>query len=50
MSVKYMQLLAIQPLPIYGIVAKRPSCELVLCLAGCFIIKRRKDNLEGRGV
>lgn len=34
MSVKYMQLLAIQPLPIYGIVAKRPCCELVPCFAG----------------
>lgn len=50
MSVKYMKLLAVQPLPIYGIVAKMPCCELVPCFAGCFMTKSRKDNVEGLGV
>lgn len=50
MSVQYMQLLAIQPLPIYGIVAKRPCCDLVLCFAGCFITKSRRENVGELGV
>lgn len=49
-SVKHMQLLAIQSLAICGIVAKRSCCELVLCFADCFITKSRKDNVEGLGV
>lgn len=39
---KYMQLLGIQLLISYGIVAKRPRCELGLHFAGCFITKTRK--------
>ena len=43
-------MLAIEPILIYGIVAKRPACELGLSFAGCFITKSRKDDPKGHAV
>lgn len=47
---KYTQLLGIQLLINYGIVAKRPRCELGLHFAACFITKTRRNGTKGATV